>query len=82
MFSSQPFSAGFISGLSLFCVSFFRALFMPGSRFFAVSAGMVRGINMIPAVVPISSVGWIWAGIFVNIGQGGSEFGNILECFD
>ena len=52
---------------------------MPGSRFFAVSAGMVRGITMIPAVVPISGAGWPCAGIFVEIGQGGSEFGDILK---
>ena len=55
---------------------------MLGSRFFAVSAGMVQVIPMSPAVVPISCVGWPCAGIFVEIGQGGSEFGDILKCFD
>ena len=55
---------------------------MPGSRFFAVSAVMVQGITMSPAVVPIYGVEWLCAGIFVEIGQGGSEFGNILECFE
>ena len=55
---------------------------MPGSRFFEVSAGMSRGITMRPAVVPIYGVGWLCAGIFVEIVQGGSEFGDILDCFD
>ena len=39
---------------------------MPCSRFFTVLAGMVRGINMSPEVVPISGVGWPCAGIFVR----------------
>ena len=55
---------------------------MTGSRFFAVSTGVSRGITMIPAVVPISGVGWICAGIFVEVGNDSSEFGEILECFD
>ena len=55
---------------------------MPGSRFLVVSDGMSRGITMIPAVVKISGVGWLCAGIFVEVGNDGSEFGNILECFD
>ena len=55
---------------------------MPGSRFFVVSAGMSRGITMSPVVVPISGVGWICAGIFVEIGNDGSKFGDIIECFD
>ena len=55
---------------------------MPGSRFFAVSDGMSRGITMSPAVVPISGVGWLCAGIFVDFGNDGSEFGDILECFN
>ena len=37
---------------------------------------------MSPAVVPIYGVGWICDGIFVEIGQGGSDFGDILECLD
>ena len=61
---------------------FCRALVMPGSRLFIVSARMIRGITMVPAVVQIFSVGWIFAGIFVEIGKGGSEFGDILECFN
>ena len=40
---------------------------MPGSRFFAVLAGMVRGITMSPAVVPISGGGRLCAVIFVEI---------------
>ena len=55
---------------------------MPSSRFFAVTARMVGRITMSPEVVPISGVRWPCAGIFVEIGQGGSEFGDILECFD
>ena len=55
---------------------------MHGSRFSAVSAGMVQGVTMSPAVVPIYGVGWPCTGIFVEIGQGGSEFGDILKCFD
>ena len=55
---------------------------MLGSRFFAVSAGMSRGITMSPVVVPISGVGWICAGIFVEVCNDGSEFGDIIECFE
>ena len=55
---------------------------MPRSRFFAVSAEMYRGITMSPAVVPIYGVGWLCAGIFVEVGNDGSEFGDIQECFD
>ena len=62
--------------------AFFFALVMPGSRFFAVSAGMSRGITMSPSVVPKTGVGWICAGVFVDVGNDGSEFGDILECFD
>ena len=63
-------------------MSFCCALVMPVSRFFAVSAGVARGITMSPSVVPITGVGWICAGVFVDIGNDGSEFGDILECFD
>ena len=55
---------------------------MPSSRFFAISAGMSRGITMSPEVVPISGVGWICAGGFVEVRNDGNEFGDILECFD
>ena len=55
---------------------------MPGSRFFAVSDGMVRGITISSVVMPIYGGGWPCAGIFVEIGQGGSEFCNVLKCFD
>ena len=34
------------------------------------------------AVVPIYDVRWLCAGIFVEVGNDGSEFGDILECFD
>ena len=55
---------------------------MPGSRFFAVSTGMSRGITMSPEVLPIYGVGWLCAGIFVEVRNDGSDFGDILECFD
>ena len=55
---------------------------MPGSRFFEVSAGMSRGVTRSPAVVPISGVGWLCAGIFVEVGNDGSKSCDILECFD
>ena len=55
---------------------------MPGYRFCAVLANISRGITMRPTVVPISVVGWLCAGIFVCVGNYGSEFGDILECFD
>ena len=65
-----------------FVSDFFCALVMPGSRFFVILAGMVQGITMSPEVVLISGVGWPCAGIFVDISQGSSEFGDILNCFD
>ena len=55
---------------------------MPGSRFFVVLAGMTRGITMSPSVVLISGVGWLCTGVFVEFGDDGSEFGDILQCFD
>ena len=55
---------------------------MPGSMFLVFLAGMSRGITMSPVVVPISGVGWICAGIFVDVGNDGSEFGEILEYFE
>ena len=53
---------------------------MPGSSFFTVLAGIVRGITMGPSVMPISGGGWPCAAIFVGIGQGGSEFCDVLQC--
>ena len=55
---------------------------MPGSWFFSVLAEMYRGIIMSPEVVPIYGVGCLCAGIFVEVGNGGSEFGDTLECLD
>ena len=55
---------------------------MPVFTFFAVSAGVRRIIAMSPAVMPISGVGRFCTGFFVGFGNDGSEFGNILECFD
>ena len=52
---------------------------MPGYRFFAVLAGIYIGITMSPEVVPIYGVGWLCTGIFFEVGNGGSEFGDILE---
>ena len=36
---------------------------------------------MRPAVVPIYGAGWPCAGIFVDIGQGCSEFCDVLQYF-
>ena len=49
---------------------------------FVVLAGVSRGITMSPVVVPISGIGWHCDGIFVLLGNDGSDFGDILECFD
>ena len=37
---------------------------------------------MSPAVVPISGVGWLCDGVFVEVDNDGSAFGDILECLD
>ena len=63
-------------------MSFCCALVMPVSRFFAVSAGVARGITMSPTVMPISGVERLHTGVFVSVGHDGSEFGDLLECFD
>ena len=55
---------------------------MPGYSFFAVSDRISKVITMSPAVVPISGVGWLCAGIFVEVGNDSSEFEDILECLD
>ena len=52
---------------------------MPDSRFLAVLAVIYKGITMSPEVVPTSGVGWHCTEIFVEIGNDGSEFGDILE---
>ena len=66
--SSQPFSAVSISIRSPSCVSFCRSLVVPSSRFFTVPDGMVQGITMRLAVVPVSGGGRLCAVIFVDIG--------------
>ena len=55
---------------------------MPGSKFFAVSDGLTRIITMSPSIMPISGVGRLCTGVFVWVGNDGSEFGDILECLD
>ena len=55
---------------------------MPGSRFFTVTARVVRRVAMGPAVVPISGDGWPCAVIFVELGYGGSEFYDVLKSFN
>ena len=35
-----------------------------------------------PAVVPNPGAGWPCTVIFVEIGEGGSEFCDVLQCFD
>ena len=55
---------------------------MPGYRFFAFLAGVTKRITMSPSVMPIYDVGRLCTGVFVLAGNDGSEFGDILECFD
>ena len=55
---------------------------MPGSRFLTVTNQVIQQLAVVPAVVPISGDGWPCAVIFVEIGKGGSEFCDVLKCFD
>ena len=55
---------------------------MTGFRFFSVLAGVSRKIAMIPAVIPIVVVGRFCTRGFVYVSNDGSEFGDILECFN
>ena len=49
---------------------------------FTVAARMVRQVSVGPAVVLNHSVGWSCTVISVEIGEGGSEFHDVLKCFD
>ena len=52
------------------------------SRVFTVTARVVRQVSVGPAVVPNPVAGWPCTVIFVDIGKGGSEFCDVLQCFD
>ena len=51
-------------------------------RVFTVTARVVRQVSVSPAVVTNPGVGWSCTVISVEIGEGGSEFCNVLQCFD
>ena len=51
-------------------------------RFFTVTARVVRQVSVGPAVVPNPGVGWSCTVISVEICEGGSEFRDVLQCFD
>ena len=51
-------------------------------RVFTVATRVVRQVSVGPAVVLNTGVGWSCTVIFVEIGEGGSEFCDILQCFD
>ena len=51
-------------------------------RVFTVTARMVRQVSVGPAVVLNPGVGWSCNVISVEIGKGGSEFRDVLQCFD
>ena len=49
---------------------------------FTVTARVVQQVYVGPAVVPNPGAGWPCTMIFVEIGEEGSEFHNVLQCFD
>ena len=51
-------------------------------RVFAVTARVVQQVSVGPSVVPNPGVGWSCTVISVEIGEGGSEFRDVLQCFD
>ena len=51
-------------------------------RVFTVTARVVQQVSVGPEVVPNPGVGWSWNVISVDIGEGGSEFCDVLQCFD
>ena len=55
-------------------MNFFRAC--------TVTAGMGRQLSVCSAVVSNHCVGWLCIVISVEIGEGSSEFRDILQCFD
>ena len=51
-------------------------------RLFIAMAGVVWQVSMGPSVVSNPGVGWSCTMIYVEIGKGGSEFSDILQCLD
>ena len=51
---------------------------MTFSRVFTVTARVVRQVSVGPSVVLNPGAGWLCTVIFVEIGEGGSEFRDIL----
>ena len=51
-------------------------------RLFTVTARVVLAVTVGPAVVPNPGAGWLCTMIFVEISKGGSEFCDVLQCFD
>ena len=51
-------------------------------RVCTVTDRMVRQVSMGPAVMSNHCVGWSCTVIYVEIGEGGSEFRDDLQCFD
>ena len=51
-------------------------------RVFTVTARVVLQVSVGPAVVPNPGVGWSCTVISVEIGEGVSEFCDVLQCFD
>ena len=47
-----------------------------------VTDRVVLQVSMGPAVVSNTGVGWSCTVISVEIGEGGSEFSDVLQCFD
>ena len=51
-------------------------------RLFTVMVRVVRQVSVGPAVLSNPGVGWSCTVISVEIGEGGSEFHDVLQCFD
>ena len=51
-------------------------------RVFTVTARVVRQVSVGPAVVSNPGVGWSCNVISVEIGEGGSEFRDVLQYFN
>ena len=51
-------------------------------RVVTVTARVVRHVSVGPTVMSNHSVGWSCTVISVEIGKGGSEFCDVLQCFD
>ena len=49
---------------------------------FTVTARVVRQVSVGPAVVLNTCVVWPCTVVFIDIGEGGSEFCDVLQCFD